>query len=158
MKPPPQGFVRLGASASYDTSVFTLPPVPPARRTPGPWAPRVEIGGCDGLADVADFHQWLADSVAGEVVSYFHGPSLAAARLANPVLEELCRVLMLHSAGGSLFRVSPCFHVRGMFAGNGAVALTQRRVPAPPEALELGQDGAPDERAWWSLHLCRRLP
>jgi hypothetical protein len=65
---------------------------------------------------------------------------------------------MLASTGGSLFRVSPCFHIRGRDVGSGEVAVVQRRVPAPEPAEDDDPAAPHGAERWHWLHLCRRLP
>jgi hypothetical protein len=149
------GFVRLSGS-SLDCAEMMRPRTPAARE-PGPWLPRREIRGFDAVTDAADFRAWIEAAVEGEAIAYFCGPCLPAARLADPVLDELAREVMLASAGGSLLRVSQCFHIRGRFVGSREVKVSQRRVlpPVEPDDAPSALHGA--ERCWW-LHLCRRLP
>jgi hypothetical protein len=152
------GFVRLSGS-SLDCAEMMRPHVP-AAHAPGPWLPKVEIGGYDGLVDAADFADWLAASVVGETIAYYCGRNLALDRLHDATLDLLAREVMLAS-GGSMFRTSRCFHIRGVYRGSREVEVTPRRVPAPepPMPAEAVEPGAlHGAEAWWWLHLCRRLP
>jgi hypothetical protein len=143
------GFVRLSGT-SLDAAELRRQHVP-APREPGPWLPRIEIRGFDAVADAVDFADWLAASVVGETIAYYCGRNLALDRLHDATLDLLAREVMLAS-GGSMFRTSRCFHIRGLYRGSREVEVAQRRVPA-----KAGEPGAVDEHWWW-LHLCRRLP
>ena len=104
--------------------------IPLARRTPRlMFSPAATLVGWPAVRDEHELDLWLrATNVSvGDHIAYYAGPSLAAARPRDPVVNTLAWAVALRS-DQVLPLIAPCGHVRGMVQGSGQITTFQRRI------------------------------
>jgi hypothetical protein len=126
---PQPGGVGLGRAG-----VFPMP-IAPRPRVPGAvWQPSAVLLDASGplLVGELDFDAWPAWARTGCLASCYEGPSLAADREHDPVLDLLARAVGLRSTSEYIPNVTrpPCGHLRGVFAGSGDVQVYTWRLPS----------------------------